>query len=193
MVFSKLIVIFLFLFINSIRFRYSELTRKHLSVLESESAIGAIVSSLNYTDLFPGQRIVYLSPHAEEELDAVEDECVYVLGGIVDRVPEKAIHRHASLVTAQMDGVQSRRLPLDKYVKWEGGTKYLTLTAVADILYHVNESGGDWTEAVRLHIPVRNLRPANEKNPVSRQLHNRIRELDRLIILAASKKLQLRI
>uniref|UniRef100_A0A1I7X5B8 SAM-dependent MTase TRM10-type domain-containing protein n=1 Tax=Heterorhabditis bacteriophora TaxID=37862 RepID=A0A1I7X5B8_HETBA len=91
--------------------------RRHLSMLDSRNSSSPVTSSSNYVDLFPKEKIIYLSPNAEEDLEEILDDHVYVIGGIVDRVPEKKIDRHASLVTAKLDGVRSARLPLDRYIK----------------------------------------------------------------------------
>uniref|UniRef100_A0A183EUD5 SAM-dependent MTase TRM10-type domain-containing protein n=1 Tax=Gongylonema pulchrum TaxID=637853 RepID=A0A183EUD5_9BILA len=71
------------------------------------------------------------------------------LGGIVDRVAQHRLHPHATLLAAQEDQVEARRLPIDKYIKWKSGSKSLTLLAVASILYSVYESGGDWERAFK--------------------------------------------
>jgi tRNA (Guanine-1)-methyltransferase len=41
----------------------------------------------------------------------------YVLGGIVDRVHEPRIPKQASLLTAEEEGIPTRRLPLDKHIE----------------------------------------------------------------------------
>ncbi|VDM57730.1 unnamed protein product [Angiostrongylus costaricensis] len=136
----------------------------------------------SFSSLFPRERILYLSPDAEEELTDVDEDHVYVLGGIVDRVVERNIPRQASLTTALSEQVTCKKLPLDRYVKWKSGTKFLTLTAVSSILRTVHSSGGNWENALRSHIPVRNIRPSEEKSIVGRQLHDRIRQFDRQLL-----------
>ena len=58
--------------------------------------------------VFEGQRLVYLTPDAEEELGELEHACVYVVGGIVDRTPAKglSVRRAAALA------IETRRLPV---------------------------------------------------------------------------------
>ncbi|KAK6750742.1 hypothetical protein RB195_002609 [Necator americanus] len=158
------------------------LKRRHLSVIDSSSACSPVVLTIDYTHMFGRERIVYLSPDAEEELEDVDDENVYVLGGIVDRVVERGISRQASLEAATSDRVCCKRLPLDKYVKWKSGNKFLTLTAVSSILRDVNNSGGDWESALRRNIPVRNIRSAEEKCAAGRQLHEKIRHFDNQLL-----------
>ncbi|KIH67982.1 tRNA (guanine-N(1)-)-methyltransferase [Ancylostoma duodenale] len=131
--------------------RFQHVKERHLSVIDSSMSSSPIVLPNNYTKVFPRKRVVYLSPDAEEELVDVNDEDVkvYVLGGIVDRVVERGIPRQASLETALADRVSCKKLPLEKYVKWKSGTKFLTLTAVSSILRDVNSSRGDWESALR--------------------------------------------
>lgn len=158
--------------------RIRRIKEKHLLVVDSSATCGPVISPQNLGDLFARDRVVYLSPDAEEEMEDVEQDEVYVLGGIVDRVVERGIPRQASLQTALAEGVRCKKLPLDRYVEWKSGTKYLTLTAVSSILRNVYSSGGDWEMALRKNIPVRNVRSADEKSPVGRQLHDKIRRFD---------------
>ncbi|KHJ97442.1 hypothetical protein OESDEN_02580 [Oesophagostomum dentatum] len=165
------------------------LKQRHLSVLDSSVACSPVVTPANYTTVFPRERIVYLSPDAEDELVDVDDEETYVLGGIVDRVVERGISRHASLDAALEDGVRCKKLPLDKYMKWKSGTKFLTLPAVFGILRDVHCSGGDWEYALRRHIPVRNLRSADEKSAAGRELHSKIRHFDHQLLQILEREL----
>lgn len=57
-------------------------------------------------------RIVILSPDATETLETLENDKIYVIGGIVDRTVRKA----ATLTTAQQIGAQTRRLPLKEHL-----------------------------------------------------------------------------
>ncbi|KAL6738484.1 hypothetical protein Aduo_012027 [Ancylostoma duodenale] len=163
--------------------RFQHVKERHLSVIDSSMSSSPIVLPNNYTEVFPRKRVVYLSPDAEEELVDVNDEDVYVLGGIVDRVVERGIPRQASLETALADRVSCKKLPLkEKYVKWKSGTKFLTLTAVSSILRDVNSSRGDWESALRRHIPVRNVRSSDEKSVAGKRLHDQIRQFDHQLL-----------
>uniref|UniRef100_A0A7I4YSQ1 RNA (guanine-9-)-methyltransferase domain-containing protein 1 n=1 Tax=Haemonchus contortus TaxID=6289 RepID=A0A7I4YSQ1_HAECO len=169
--------------------RIRRLKDRHLSVIASPSTCSPIISPQSFTDLFERDRIVYLSPDADEEIEDVKQSDVYVLGGIVDRVAEKGIPRQASLETAVSEGVRCKKLPLDKYVKWKSGTKFLTLTAVSTILRDVYSSGGDWEFALRKNIPVRNIRSVEEKSIGGRILHNKIRQFDRQLLQIVEREL----
>ncbi|KAK6015530.1 tRNA (guanine-N(1)-)-methyltransferase [Ostertagia ostertagi] len=173
--------------------RIRRLKDKHLSAIDSPSTCSPIISPQSFTDLFPRERVVYLSPDAEEVIEDVQEHDVtlkvYVLGGIVDRVPEKGIPRQASLETAIAEEVRCMKLPLDKYVTWKSGTKFLTLTAVFSILRNVHSSGGDWETALRKNIPVRNIRSAEEKSVAGRVLHDKIRRFDQQLLQIVEREI----
>ncbi|KAK6044556.1 tRNA (guanine-N(1)-)-methyltransferase [Cooperia oncophora] len=180
--------------------RIRRMKDRHLSVIDSPATCSPIVSPQSFTDLFARERIVYLSPDAEEEMKASHEIpmsnvplCrfqVYILGGIVDRVPEKGIPRRASLETATAEQVRCKKLPLDKYVTWKCGfRRFLTLTAVSSILRDVYNSGGDWETALRKNIPVRNVRSAEEKSVAGRILHDKIRLFDRQLLKLVEREI----
>ncbi|KAI1731166.1 tRNA (Guanine-1)-methyltransferase domain-containing protein [Ditylenchus destructor] len=140
----------------------------------------------SYLDLFPEKaqqkKLIYLSPHAEEELELVkQDEC-YVLGGIVDRVFEPKIGLNASSRVAEEEGIVCKKLPLDKYIDWKSGHRMLTINGVADILQDVFDTNGDWVYALDRHIPVRNTRPHAEKNPIGNEKAELQREYNRELV-----------
>uniref|UniRef100_A0A0N5BKP5 RNA (guanine-9-)-methyltransferase domain-containing protein 1 n=1 Tax=Strongyloides papillosus TaxID=174720 RepID=A0A0N5BKP5_STREA len=161
----------------------------HLALMDTKNALEERTSK-NYTELYDPSKIVYLSPDGEEELDRIEGDEVFVIGGIVDRVVEHNIPRQASLEAAMKDNVKCVKLPLDRYVKWKSGTKYLTLTAVVKILQDVYDSNNDWNYSLRKHIPVRNVRDPSQKINKGKELHSSIREYDRKVLNAVQEKLK---
>ncbi|CCD71333.1 RNA (guanine-9-)-methyltransferase domain-containing protein 1 [Caenorhabditis elegans] len=134
------------------------------------------------------KNVIYLSPDATEELESVDDDKIYVIGGIVDRVPEPGIPKHASLEASQSAGVFARKLPIDRYVDFKSGSKFLTLLAVAEILRQVNIHG-DWKKAMKVAIPVRNTRGADEKNPKARAAQLRIHAFNQEILKRIDRRL----
>ncbi|VDN50568.1 unnamed protein product, partial [Dracunculus medinensis] len=111
--------------------------------------INVEITFLNYTKIFSPSRIIYLSPHANEELKKISGNEVFILGGIVDRVQEHGIHPQASLVAAKEDNVVVQKLPLNKYIDLKAGLPYLTLTSVSSILYDAYSSRGDWHSSIQ--------------------------------------------
>ncbi|GMR32120.1 hypothetical protein PMAYCL1PPCAC_02315, partial [Pristionchus mayeri] len=170
------------------------LRKRSLPILNGSSLdVIPDVSDRNLRDLFPPSSCVYLSPEGEYELEEIEDDKVYIIGGIVDRVTEKGIPKEASNEAAIEEGIISARLPIARYVKWQSGNRFLTLNAVIGILHDVFEKGGRgdeaWTYAMQRNIPVRNVRAAEEKNDMARVKHSRIREYDRQIRVIIEREL----
>jgi len=72
-----------------------------------------------YTELFPKERLVYLTPDSSDFLpDKPNPEDVYVLGGLVGGGfgMEEAVANGLSLATAKEDGIRHAKLPLKRYV-----------------------------------------------------------------------------
>ncbi|CAI5437570.1 unnamed protein product [Caenorhabditis angaria] len=140
-----------------------DLEKKKLSGINSLEKVNPIISSDSFSKIFPLEKIVYLSPDGEETLENVEDDKVYIIGGIVDRVFEKGIGKTASKDAAIRENVKYAKLPIDKYIDFKSGSKFLTILAVVNILNDVN-CHGDWEKALRKWIPVRNVKSVEEKN-----------------------------
>ena len=118
----------------------------------------------------------------------MENDKVYVIGGIVDRVVEHGIPKMASLEAAQSSNVLVRKLPIDRYVDFKSGSKFLTLLAVSEILRQVNLHG-DWSKAMEVAIPKRNIRAAEEKNQNARAAQARIHEFNAEVLRRVEKRL----
>ncbi|XP_047110883.1 mitochondrial ribonuclease P protein 1 homolog [Schistocerca piceifrons] len=106
----------------------------------------------SYLDLFPKDKIVYLTPHCREELINYDHEAVYVIGAVVD----KSSLGPVSLAKAKREGVKMAKLPLDRYLTWGAGSgKSLTLNQMIQILLEIKTSG-DWGKALSF-VPRRKL------------------------------------
>ncbi|ULU09999.1 hypothetical protein L5515_000470 [Caenorhabditis briggsae] len=167
--------------------KVQELEGNKIQVLKNENTFCPMVSK-DGLEIFKERVIIYLSPDASEELESVDDDKIYVIGGIVDRVPEHGIPKHASLEAAQSAGVLVRKLPIDRYVDFKSGSKFLTLLAVSEILRQVNLHG-DWKRALEVAIPKRNTRGVEEKNPNGRAALKRIHEFNAEILKRVERKL----
>jgi tRNA (guanine9-N1)-methyltransferase len=58
------------------------------------------------------ESVVYLTAEAECELEALDPQCVYVIGGLVDHNQHKGLTHRLALER----GVRTMRLPIDKYL-----------------------------------------------------------------------------
>lgn len=99
-------------------------------------------------DLFPSDRLVYLTPYAEHDLENVSPDDIYIIGAFVNKRFYK--HQKISLAKAQAMGIRVARLPLEKYLVWQpGSSKCFELDRVFRILLELRVSG-DWNKALQL-------------------------------------------
>ncbi len=94
--------------------------------------------------------IIYLSSDAEYTLDHLDDDKVYVIGGIVDRNRLKGTTEQK----AQALGIKTAKLPIEEYLKLVA-TKVLTVNHVFDILLKYRTHGNDWKKALLDVLPAR--------------------------------------
>ncbi|XP_043190019.1 tRNA methyltransferase 10 homolog B-like isoform X1 [Amphibalanus amphitrite] len=102
--------------------------------------------------LFAAERLVYLSPDGETELKRLDEQAVYVIGGLVDETVQSGVTRAAAAAA----GVRTARLPTAAYLQHEAGTRacVLTVNQVFEILLRFRETG-DWTAALTAAVPAR--------------------------------------
>lgn len=80
----------------------------------------------SYMDLFPKDKLVYLTPHCRNELETWDHDAIYIVGAMVDKHNQEPL----SLGKAKENGIKYARLPLEKYLHWGHGGKSLTLDQV---------------------------------------------------------------
>lgn len=108
------------------------------------------ISDEALTCVHDAKKIVYLTHDAEDVLESLNEDDVYVIGGIVDRNRLKG----ATKTKADKAGVRAARLNLDSYVSMEHGTRVLTVNHCVDILIYV-ANGTSWGEAYKKVLPDR--------------------------------------
>lgn len=111
------------------------------------------------SDAFPMERLVFLSPDADEPLTELHTDTTYVIGGLVD----SSVQKHTSLAKAHDLGARTLRLPLAEHAPTANPRLPLTLTAVLEILLGVH-AGLDWPSALRAAVAPRHLRPNSWEN-----------------------------
>ncbi|CAH2102371.1 unnamed protein product [Euphydryas editha] len=110
------------------------------------------IHSSSYLDLFPKDKLVYLTPHCRDELTTFDPDSVYIIGCMVDKINNEPL----SLAKAKRDGIKMAKLPLDRYLEWAPGSKKnLNINHMVPILLDLRLTG-DWEFALR-HIPRRKL------------------------------------
>lgn len=111
-----------------------------------------------FTEMFPKENLVYLTPHCRTDLKNYNPDDIYIIGGIVNKVNDDPL----SLAKAKRLGLRMARLPLDRYLNWGSGSgKSLTLNQMVSILLDLKKTK-DWNYALR-HVPKRKLVDSEEE------------------------------
>ncbi|XP_076066415.1 tRNA methyltransferase roswell isoform X3 [Oratosquilla oratoria] len=110
-----------------------------------------------YLDIFPREKLVYLTPDSREELTEYDHDAVYIIGGIVDTAKSDPL----TLAKAKQQGIKMGKLPLDTYLRWGSGSgKNLTLNQMILIMLDMKFTG-DWRKALT-HVPRRKIKTEEE-------------------------------
>lgn len=122
----------------------------------------------SYLDLFPRNKLVYLTPHCTNDLLEYNHDDIYIVGAMVDKMNNEPL----SLAKAKSQGLRMARLPLDHYLQWGSGSgKSLTINQMLNILLEAKRSG-DWNKALTF-VPRRKLvdfRQQEEQRPTRYKL-----------------------
>lgn len=113
------------------------------------------VTDRSYTELFPKERLVYLTPHCKNDLTEFNPDDVYIIGAMVDKSSQEAV----SLGKAKKLGLRMARLPLDRYFQFKSG-KSLTLDQMVAIMLELKTSNN--FEKAFQHVPRRKITTVDE-------------------------------
>lgn len=102
-----------------------------------------------YTEIFPKDKLIYLTADSPKVMKTFEHDKIYIVGSMVD----KSIKRGVSLARAKRLGLETAALPLDKYLLWSTGAKNLTLDQMMHILLTLKDTA-DWKKALEF-VPKR--------------------------------------
>jgi len=116
------------------------------------------MSEKSYLDLFPREQLVYLSPHAKDDLEEYNDDDIYIVGAMVDKTDPRPF----SLAKAKKDKLRMKKLPLDKHLNWGIGSKSLTVNQMGNILIELRDSRS-WEKALKF-VPTRKIRRDYEED-----------------------------
>ncbi|ORM41115.1 tRNA (guanine(9)-N1)-methyltransferase [Babesia sp. Xinjiang] len=100
-------------------------------------------------ELFDIEKVVYLSADAEEVLEDISQDGIYVIGGIVDRNRLKGI----ALNRSKHIGAKCKRLPIKEYVQLTQ-SHVLSITACVSIFLNYTLHR-NWVKALTESIPKR--------------------------------------
>lgn len=121
-------------------------------------------SEKDYSELYRKEELVYLTADGDAVLETLDPSKVYIIGGIVDRNRHKLITYNK----AKEQGIQTAKLPLDKYVDTKA-TKVLTVNHVFECLINFIDHQ-DWTKAFLETLPLRKhviATPSNAQHNLS--------------------------
>ncbi|XP_045519476.1 tRNA methyltransferase 10 homolog A [Pieris brassicae] len=103
----------------------------------------------SYIDIFPKEKLVYLTSESENVIEKFEEDNLYIIGGLVDHNQHKGL----CYKIAVEQGIRHAQLPLAKYVNMKT-RKVLTIDHVFEIILRVSE-GTQWDDALLKVLPLR--------------------------------------
>lgn len=111
----------------------------------SEHKLLSEITPSSYLDMFPKERLVYLTPDSENTLDVFDYDAVYVIGVLVDKeTKEGATHAKAT-----SEGLKTARFPQTFTWHWEKNvSKPLHLTDVFKVLLALKRTNS-WKYALK--------------------------------------------
>ncbi|KFO71990.1 Mitochondrial ribonuclease P protein 1, partial [Cuculus canorus] len=126
---------------------YHKILIKHYK--ESWGKLLITVTDQCYTDVFPKDKLIYLTADSPKVMKRFDHDKIYIVGSMVD----KSIKTGVSLAQAKRLGLETAALPLEKYLLWNTGAKNLTLDQMMHILLTLKDTG-DWKKALEF-VPKR--------------------------------------
>ena len=120
----------------------------------------------SYLDIFPREKLVYMSPDAEEPYVYDPDD-IPIIGVLVDLQEQK----HLSYDKSTLENIRKARMPLTECFEWNvESARILPLSQVTGILCDVKSNNGNWSEAIvknsvkkRLKSPLKMAQEAEHK------------------------------
>ncbi|KRT78444.1 hypothetical protein AMK59_8009 [Oryctes borbonicus] len=110
--------------------------------------------SEDYLEIFPKDKLIYLSSESDNIISELYQDKVYIIGGLVDHNSHKGLcHRKAI-----EQGIQHGQLPIGEFFRTKH-RKVFTINQVFEILLRVSE-GKSFRDAFELVLPKRiNIQP----------------------------------
>jgi tRNA (guanine9-N1)-methyltransferase len=104
----------------------------------------------SYLHVFRKEELVYLTSDSPNEIQTLDPQKVYIIGGLVDHNRLKGI----TFQKAQTEGIATARLPIDHFFVMKT-RKVLTVNQVLEILLAYASGSHNWEEALLNVIPKR--------------------------------------
>jgi tRNA (guanine9-N1)-methyltransferase len=106
----------------------------------------------SFEEVYAKDKIIYLSADAEDTIENLDEDKIYVIGGLIDKNRHKGICEDK----AKAMGIKTAKLPIDKYIELDG-RKVLTVNHVFEIIMEYQKEK-DWEKAFREIIPPRKIK-----------------------------------
>lgn len=113
-------------------------------------------------EVFPKDKVVYLSSESENILEALDPSKAYIIGGLVDHNHQKGLCHEI----AKEKGWHHAQLPIGSFVEMNG-RKVLTINQVFEILIAFSASH-DWREAFYHVLPARKVKTFVQDSTIER-------------------------
>ncbi|XP_056638605.1 tRNA methyltransferase 10 homolog A [Diorhabda sublineata] len=103
----------------------------------------------DYINIFPKEKILYLTSESDNTIMSLDEDKVYIIGGLVDHNSQKGICYNKAIE----QGIAHAKLPIEEFF-WMKHRKVLTINHVYEILLYVSE-GCSFKEAIDKVLPKR--------------------------------------
>ena len=111
--------------------------------LERDATIFPVeITSKSHLDLFPREKLVYLSPDSKNDLRMLNEDDIYVIGGIIDKGDDRA---PLTLANAKKNKIRHARFPMKRVIGMKADLNVETCVAImTDLKY-----SQDWFYSLR--------------------------------------------
>ncbi|KAL7643614.1 UNVERIFIED_CONTAM: hypothetical protein RMT77_005597 [Armadillidium vulgare] len=117
------------------------------------------ITSESYLDIFPKEKLVYLTPDSRNEMEEFDHEAIYIIGGLVDLYNPSPV----TLAKAKRENIKTMKLPVEKYhISKKSSQNGLALHVMVNIMLDLQKNG-DWKKAFK-NIPRRLLYTSDESH-----------------------------
>ncbi|KAF7637948.1 SAM-dependent MTase TRM10-type domain-containing protein [Meloidogyne graminicola] len=124
-------------------------TKKIFDTYPSYSNWNVNIFNQSLNELWSTEKIIYLTADSDNLLETLNENKIYVIGGLLDHNHYKGI----CLKKAEENGFAHARLPIDSFIQLSG-RKVLTINQVFEILINFSQLS-DWKNAFLNVIPKR--------------------------------------
>ena len=100
-------------------------------------------SYLDLPELFPKDRLIFISPKSDEPLVDFSPDDIFIIGGINHFTKSGFLTQ----LKAEKESIRCVRLPLEENVSWKKGNKNFSPYKLRSILHDVAETS-DWKSAI---------------------------------------------